>query len=165
MAEQMAAFEEEKRKWAEQQGQGSQTDAAQEAQQMLAMEKEIAELMPKTKQLKQICDIFNRDMLTFEVSFQRGSIAGNGMGTPSVKVRVTNHASDEHVFIDPFEFTKGFSVLRDEMQKMKNAIENDREYACPEQHDPVSLLFDNTFFLVRFARSSGPSVAPLVCCV
>lgn len=165
MAEQMAAFEEEKRKWAEQQGQGSQTDAAQEAQQMLAMEKEIAELMPKTKQLKQICDIFNRDMLTFDVSFQRGSIAGNGMGTPSVKVRVTNHASDEHVFIDPFEFTKGFSVLRDEMQKMKNAIENDREYACPEQHDPVSLLFDNTFFLVRFARSSGPSVAPLVCCV
>ena len=153
MAEQMAAFEEEKRKWAEQQAQAnggvaaSDADAGKEAQTMLAMEKEIAELMPKTKQLKQICDIFNRDMLTFDVSFQRGSIAGSGMGTPSVKVRVSNHASDEHVFIDPFEFTKGFSVLRDEMQKMRNAIENDREYLIPEQHDPVTLLFDNTFFL------------------
>jgi len=150
MAEQMKAFEEEKRKWAEQQaasGGAPQNDAAKEAQTMLAMEKEIAELMPKTKQLKQICDIFNRDMLTFDVSFQRGSIAGSGMGTPSVKVRVVNHASDEHVFIDPFEFTKGFSVLRDEMQKMRNAIENEREYAIPEQHDPVALLFDNTFFL------------------
>ena len=152
MAEQMAAFEEEKRKWAEQQastggGPASDADAAKEAQTMLAMEKEIAELMPKTKQLKQICDIFNRDMLTFDVSFQRGSIAGSGMGTPSVKVRVSNHASDEHVFIDPFEFTKGFSVLRDEMQKMRNAMENEREYMIPEQHDPVTLLFDNTFFL------------------
>ena len=151
MAEQMAAFEEEKRKWAEQQAAGGGAapagDAAKEAQTMLAMEKEIAELMPKTKQLKQICDIFNRDMLTFDVSFQRGSIAGSGMGTPSVKVRVSNHASDEHVFIDPFEFTKGFSVLRDEMQKMRNAIENERDYTIPEQHDPVTLLFDNTFFL------------------
>eukprot|EP01051_Picozoa_sp_SAG22_P004377 SAG22_NODE_232_length_14402_cov_58.042159_7_plen_1312_part_00 len=153
MAKQMAAFEKEKRKWAEQQAQAnggvaaSDADAAKEAQTMLAMEKEIAELMPKTKQLKQICDIFNRDMLTFDVSFQRGSIAGSGMGTPSVKVRVTNHASDEHVFIDPFEFTKSFSLLRDEMQKMRNAIENDREYLIPEQHDPVTLLFHNTFFL------------------
>lgn len=161
MAEQMAAFEEEKRKWAEQQaasGGAPQSDAAKEAQTMLAMEKEIAELMPKTKQLKQICDIFNRDMLTFDVSFQRGSIAGSGMGTPSVKVRVSNHASDEHVFIDPFEFTKGFSVLRDEMQKMRNAIENDREYAIPEQHDPVTLLFDNTFFLVRAAVAPHASL-------
>lgn len=49
--------------------------------------------------------------------------------------------------IDPFEFTKGFSVLRDEMQKLRNAIENEREYMLPEQHDPVTLLFDNTFFL------------------
>ena len=161
MAEQMAAFEEEKRKWAEQQAAGGgapTTDAAKEAQTMLAMEKEIAELMPKTKQLKQICDMFNRDMLTFDVSFQRGSIAGSGMGTPSVKVRVSNHASDEHVFIDPFEFTKGFSVLRDEMQKMRNAIENEREYAIPQQHDPVALLFDNTFFLVRpFAATNAPT--------
>jgi hypothetical protein len=150
LAEQMAAFEEEKKKWAEQNGgvaASGGADAAKEAQTMLAMEKEIAELMPKTKQLKQICDIFNRDMLTFDVSFQRGSIAGSGMGTPTVKVKVSNHASNEHVFIDPFEFTKGFSVLRDEMQKMRNAIENDREYMIPEPHDPVTLLFDNTFFL------------------
>ena len=53
-----------------------------------------------------------RSMLSFDVSFQRGSIAGSGMGTPTVKVKVSNNASNEHVFIDPFEFTKGFSVLR-----------------------------------------------------
>eukprot|EP00329_Picozoa_sp_Boothbay-MS584-11_P007350 67563_4 len=153
LAEQMAAFEEEKKKWSEQMAAGGGPppagvdDAAKEAQTMLAMEKEIAELMPKTKQLKQICDIFNRDMLSFDVSFQRGSIAGSGMGTPTVKVKVSNNASNEHVFIDPFEFTKGFSVLRDEMQKMRNAIENEREYMVPEQHDPVTLLFDSTFFL------------------
>jgi|EP01046_Picozoa_sp_COSAG06_P006820 hypothetical protein len=153
LAEQMAAFEEEKRKWAEQGatgggGGGGGAGGDAEKATMLAMEKEIAELIPKTKQLKQICDIFNRDMLTFDVSFQRGSIAGSGSAaTPSVKVRVNNQASNEHVFIDPFEFTKGFSVLRDEMQKIRNALENEREYMIPEQHDPVTLLFDNTFFV------------------
>ena len=121
LAAQMAQFEEEKRKWAEQNPGGgmSSADAAKEAQTTLAMKKEMAELMPKTKQLKQICDIFNRDMLTFDVSFQRGSIAGSGMGTVSAKVKVANHATNEHVFIDPFEFPQGFSVMRDEMEKMR----------------------------------------------
>ena len=65
LAEQMAAFEEEKKKWQEMQAQNGgapmDSDSGREQQAMLAMEKEIAELMPKTKQLKQICDVFNRE--------------------------------------------------------------------------------------------------------
>ena len=118
-----------------------------EATNMAMMEKEIAELMPKTKQLKEICNMMGRDFLSFDCSFQRGSIAGSGMGAPTVKVKVTNHSTHEHVFIDPFEFTKGFSVLRDERQKIQGAIENGREYESPKEHDPVTLLFDNTFYL------------------
>lgn len=150
LAEQMAAFEEEKRKWAEQ-GYGATAPADVERQTMLAMEKEITELIPKTKQLKKICDIFNRDMLSFDVSFQQTSLAGDGLVAAKVKVKVSNAASGDHIFIDPYEFSRGFSVLRDELQKMKQAIENEREYMLPEQHDPVRLLYDATFFVSRGA--------------
>lgn len=37
---------------------------------MAMMEKEIAELMPKTKQLKDICNLMGRDFLAFDCSFQ-----------------------------------------------------------------------------------------------
>jgi hypothetical protein len=44
-------------------------------------------------------------------------------------------------------WTAGFSLLKDEMAQMRTALENDREYELPEHHDPVKLLFDNTFHI------------------
>lgn len=41
----------------------------------------------------------------------------------------------------------GFSLLKDELTQMRTALENDREYEVPEHHDPVKLLFDNTFHM------------------
>ena len=89
------------------------------------------------------------------LTYQRGSIAGSGMGTPSVKVRVsitprTSMSSLTH------SSSRRASRSSATKQKMRNAIENERDYVIPEQHDPVTLLFDNTFFLVRVVVAHAP---------
>jgi hypothetical protein len=39
------------------------------------------------------------------------------------------------------------SLLKDEMMKLRSAIDGNRSYEVPERHDPVYLMFDNSFHL------------------
>jgi hypothetical protein len=64
---------------------------------------------------------------------------------PQVKVKVHNSSSDETILLDVFEFVKAHALLKDEVAFLKNAIANNREYTSPAAHDPITLLFDNSF--------------------
>lgn len=110
----------------------------------LAMElvnKEILDLLPKTKTAKKYCYELNRNMLGFEVSMQRGT---EDSAAPTVKVRVSKNDTKEIILIEAFEFTKAASTLQDEHTRLKLALENEREYTSPFAHDPVSLFMDHT---------------------
>merc|ERR1711939_813288 len=111
----------------------------------LAMElvnKEILDLLPKTKTAKKYCYELNRNMLNFEVSMQRGS---EDNATPTVKVRVSKGDTKEIILIESFEFSKAASTLQDEHTRLKLALENEREYTSPEAHDPIRLFMDHTY--------------------
>jgi hypothetical protein len=51
------------------------------------------------------------------------------------------------ILIDPTEFLPKLSLLKDEMMKLRSAIDGSREYELPERHDPLYLMFDNDFLL------------------
>ena len=38
-------------------------------------------------------------------------------------------------------------ILKDEMMKLRSAIDASREYTSPERHDPLYLMFDNDYLL------------------
>lgn len=148
LEEKMRKFEEMKAQWESQQKDGKANDADAEEKQKelsaMAMElvnKEILDLLPKTKQSKILCYELNRDILGFEVSMQRGS---QDTATPTVKVRVTKTDTKEIILIDSFEYTKGNSTLRDEHTRIKLALENDREYHSPLEHEPILLFMNYT---------------------
>lgn len=137
----------------------------------LAMElvnKEILDLLPKTKTAKKYCYELNRNMLNFEVSMQRGS---EDNSTPTVKVRVSKTDTKEIILIEAFEFTKAASTLQDEHTRLKLALENDREYTSPEAHDPIRLFMDHTttygssiiflnFFSTTYQPRKRTNIAP-----
>ena len=56
------------------------------------------------KECKEICSLFNRDYLNFEVTLQK---TNDKLGAPKVKVQVTNTKSSESISMDEFEFLKG----------------------------------------------------------
>merc|ERR1712025_1323596 len=125
---------------------GSEAEQKKQKEEMdkLAMElvnKEILDLLPKTKTAKKYCYELNRNTLNFEVSMQRGN---EDNATPTVKVRVSKTDTKEIILIEAFEFSKAASTLQDEHTRLKLALENGREYASPEAHDPVRLFMDHT---------------------
>lgn len=160
---QMKKFEEEKANWEKQKGAAAAAsgdpNAAQEAAAAIDLEREkellarqvndqeLREVLPKIVELEQIVKALNRDVLSFETALQ--SSAGDeksGSGAiPKVKVKVHNKATDETIFLDVFEFVKAHALLKDEVAFLRNAIMNDREYESPAGHDPITLLFDNSF--------------------
>ncbi len=147
LEEQMKAFQAEKDKFFSDQDKAKAQDEIEKeehARQMAAVDREILELLPKTKELKKIVGLLDRDQLSFDVTLQR---TDDKLGVPKVKVKVINNASDESIIIDPFEFMKAYSIIKDEMSKLQMALESDREYEFPEHHDPLLILFDNTFQL------------------
>lgn len=168
---QMKKFEEEKANWEKQKlaasasgetlaSSESESDierrraAEKEERELLARQvndQELREVLPKIAELQQIVKLLNRDVLSFETALQSGSAGsgedakgGNG-GIPKVKVKVHNRATDETIFLDVFEFVKAHALLKDEVAFLRNAIANNREYSAPEGHDPITLLFDNSF--------------------
>merc|ERR1711934_1076858 len=123
---------------------GAEQQKQKEEMDKLAMElvnKEILDLLPKTKTAKKYCYELNRNSLSFEVSMQRGS---EDNATPTVKVRVSKNDTKEIILIESFEFTKAASTIQDEHTRLKLALENQREYTSPEAHDPISLFMDHT---------------------
>lgn len=165
---QMQKFEEEKALWEQQRlereaaggssgtlGQDHDDEAAaaerQKQKELLARQindQELREVLPKIAELEQIVRVLNRDVLSFETALQSGSgedESKSSSSIPKVKVKVHNKASDETIFLDVFEFVKAHALLKDEVAFLRNAIMNNREYEAPEGHDPISLLFDNSF--------------------
>ncbi|OQR84175.1 hypothetical protein THRCLA_10854 [Thraustotheca clavata] len=106
-------------------------------------DQELRDVLPKINELKQIVHVLNRDVLSFETALK--GTGGDGQGIPQVKVKVHNSKTDETILLDVFEFVKAYSLLKDEVAFLKNAIANNREYTSPQGHDPITLLFDNSF--------------------
>lgn len=163
---QMRKFEEEKASWEKQKEQqredvaagdlhpgvdATASDAAVDVEQekeRLARQvndQELREVLPKIVELQQIVKALNRDVLSFETALQSSSAEERGGSIPKVKVKVHNKATDETIFLDVFEFVKAHALLKDEVAFLRNAIMNDREYESPAGHDPITLLFDNSF--------------------
>ncbi|CAM9272315.1 unnamed protein product [Chrysoparadoxa australica] len=157
LAQRMKEFEEEKKKWLAQKEKASAegTEFQDEEPTMdeekerawQLVDKEILDLLPKTKEAKSIVNIMDRDSLTFDVALQKPE--DTTVGVPKVKVRVENTGVEgsNSILLDPNDFLTGFSVLKDELVHLRTALENDREYTVDEHHDPIQLLFQNTFHL------------------
>ena len=64
-----------------------------------------------------------------------------------MKISVENSHPKLSILIDPQEFLPKLSLLKDEMMKLRSAIDAGREYEIPERHDPLYLMFDNDFHL------------------
>ncbi|TMW64265.1 hypothetical protein Poli38472_012887 [Pythium oligandrum] len=171
LQEQMKKFEEEKANWekrkAEMEAQGGSSAQAnasesdEEAARLAELERErlarqvndqeLREVLPKMLELKQIVHALNRDMLSFETALQSSTAATSSDGKtssstiPKVKIKVHNQLTDETIFLDVFEFVKAHALLKDEVAFLRNALMNNREYEAPAGHDPITLLFDNSF--------------------
>ncbi|KAF0683976.1 Aste57867_24057 [Aphanomyces stellatus] len=106
-------------------------------------DQELRDVLPKINELKQIVNVLGRDMLSFETALK--GAGSDGEGIPQVKVKVHNSKTEETILLDVFEFVKAYALLKDEVAFLKNAIVNNREYTSPPAHDPITLLFDNSF--------------------
>jgi len=158
---QLQKFEEEKAAWEKQKAEAQQNGATQEQiqeqeeqQRLLEQQEkerlarqvndqELRDVLPKINELQQIVNLLNRDMLSFETALQGSGDSQSGI--PKVKVKVHNSKTQETILLDVFEFVKAHALLKDEVAFLKNAIANGREYTSPEGHDPITLLFDNSF--------------------
>lgn len=110
--------------------------------QMAVIDNSILDLLPKTKEAKQTVDLFNRISMSFDVILEKGADQ-----IPKVKISVENSAPRLSILLDPQDFLKKLSLLKDEHMKLKNAIDAGKDYELPEQHDPLFLFFDNDFHL------------------
>lgn len=109
---------------------------------MSQVDNAILDLLPKIKECKQTVDLLNRVTMTFDVVLEKGQDH-----VPKVKVSVENTSPKHAILIDPQEFLSKSSLLKDEMMKLRGAIDGGKEYMLPERHDPLYLMFDNDFLL------------------
>jgi hypothetical protein len=112
---------------------------------MSAVDNVILDLLPKVKEAKQTVDLLNRVTMTFDVVLEKGTDQ-----VPRVKISVENSSPKLSILIDPQEFLPKLSLLKDEMMKLRSAIDAGREYELPERHDPLYLMFDNDFHLGNY---------------
>jgi hypothetical protein len=117
---------------------------------MSSVDNAILDLLPKAKEAKQTVDLFNRITITFDVMLEKGNDH-----IPRVKISVENSVPKLSILIDPQEFLPKLSLLKDEMMKLRGAIEADRVYEVPERHDPLYLMFDNDFLLGIYPEGMG----------
>jgi hypothetical protein len=141
--EERRKFEEERKDWEKRIGNGgssSETDLYNQA--MSAVDNTILDLLPKAKEAKHIVDLLGRITMTFDVVLEKGEDH-----IPRVKISVENSEPKLSILIDPSEFLPKLSLLKDEMMKLRNAMDASREYDLPERHNPLYLFFDNDFHL------------------
>ena len=134
---------EEREKWNQEKGEmQSQRDEEEYQRAMSAIDNQILDLLPKTKEAKQTVDLLNRVTMAFDVVLEKGQD-----GVPRVKISVQNEEPKLSILMEPAEFLSKLSLLKDELMKLRTAIDSGREYECPERHDPLYLMFDNDFHL------------------
>jgi len=109
---------------------------------MTAVDNNILDLLPKVKEAKEIVDLMNRVTMSFEVVLEKGADH-----VPRVKISVQNSSPSYSLLIEPQAFLPKLSLLKDEMMKLRGAIESNSVYALPERHDPLFLFFDMDFLL------------------
>jgi hypothetical protein len=133
----------ERRQWEEEKGNHAKDkNEADHQRAMVAVDNAILDLLPKTKEAKTNCDLLNRVGMTFDVVLEKGADY-----VPKVKVSVENNNPKHSILLDPTEFLPKLSLLKDEMMKLRGAIDTKRDYELPEHHDPLFLMFDNDFHL------------------
>lgn len=154
LEQRMREFEEEKAKWGQKREKALAAGEAFEAEEPTMdeekerawqmVDREILDLLPKTKEAKSLVKLMDRDTLSFDVALQRME---DSLGVPKVKVKVENVGPDgtNSLLLDPMDFLRDLSVLKDELVHLRSAKDNSREYTVDPLHDPVRLLFDNTF--------------------
>lgn len=141
--EERRRIREERDKWEEEkQGFQSKKNEAEHARQMAAIDNSILDLLPKAKEAKQTVDMMNRVTTTFDVVLEKGND-----GIPRVKISAENSKPKQSILMDPQEFLPKLSLLKDEMMKLKSAVEAGKDYEIPDRHDPLFLFFDNDFHL------------------
>eukprot|EP01033_Poteriospumella_lacustris_P003736 gene3736-2647_t len=116
-------------------------------------------LYDRIKEAKQIVDLMNRVTMSFDVVLEKGSNGPNSPRAPQdpqqalasqiprVKICVENSSPKLSIVIDPQEFLPKLALLKDELMKLRSAIDAGRTYEIPERHDPLYLMFDNDFHL------------------
>jgi hypothetical protein len=109
---------------------------------MASVDNQILDLLPKVKESKQTVDLLNRVTMAFDVVLEKGTDH-----IPKVKISVENSNPKLSILIDPQDFLPKLSLLKDEMMKLRAAIDANRAYELPERHDPLYLMFDNDFHL------------------
>jgi hypothetical protein len=112
-------------------------------QAMASVDNAIMDLLPRIKEAKETVDLLNRVTMSFEVVLEKS----NDGAAPKVKISVKNSAPKYAILIDPTEFLPKLSLLKDELMKLRAAIDAGREYELPERHDPLYLMFDNDYLL------------------
>jgi hypothetical protein len=134
---------EERNKWeAEKSEMSSKRDEEDFQRAMASVDNSILDLLPKAKEAKQTVDLLNRTTMTFDVVLEKGADH-----VPKVKISVENSNPKLSILIDPNDFLPKLSLLKDEMMKLRSAIDAGNEYILPEHHDPLFLMFDNDFLL------------------
>jgi hypothetical protein len=134
---------EERERWEKEKSE-MQTQRNEEEYQraMASVDNQILDLLPKVKEAKQTVDLLNRVTMTFDVVLEKGQDH-----VPRVKISVENSNPKLSILIDPQDFLPKLSLLKDEMMKLRAAIDSNRPYDLPERHDPLYLMFDNDFHL------------------
>ena len=82
-------------------------------------------------------------------------VAASGEGKSDgveVKVIVTKTDTKEKTYLDTFEFEKGLGVLKDEMTRLRTAIDHNRDYQLSE--------FAGVFTELLFAEALTASLVP-----
>jgi hypothetical protein len=134
---------EEREKWEEEKNQLVTKRNEQDYQRAMAsVDNAILDFLPKAKEAKQIVDLLNRVTMTFDVVLEKGNDH-----IPKVKISVENNIPKLSILIEPTDFLPKLSLLKDEMMKLKGAIDSGQEYDLPARHDPLFLMFDNDFHL------------------
>ncbi|CCI41722.1 unnamed protein product [Albugo candida] len=163
LQEEMKRFQEEKAKWELQKSQpvthqpdhtSTESNMEKDLLARQVNDQELREVLPKIMETRQIVRALNRGMLDFETTLQSCTScsseqqAQNSMdrsSIPKVKIKVQNNDTEEIIFLDVFEFVKAHAMLKDEVAFLRNAIMNEREYASPPGHEPITLFFDHSF--------------------
>jgi hypothetical protein len=143
MEEERRKILEEREKWEEEKSQiVSKRNEEDYQRAMASVDNAILDLLPKAKEAKQTVDLLNRVTMTFDVVLEKGNDH-----VPKVKISVENSAPKLSILIEPTDFLPKLSLLKDEMMKLRGAIDTGKDYDLPARHDPLFLMFDNDFHL------------------
>ena len=112
------------------------------------LELTLSDLLVKTRNLMDILYIMDREQVVLDVTLARTGLTG-ASNQVVAKIRATNTLTQEEMLLDEYEFVQALTILNDEHFRLRSTIaEGDgATYTLPEAHEPIMLLFDNSFHL------------------